>query len=219
MKRFGFNSAFAAVLLAIFAAICVWQMPGITGSKLSKDEVARYMQTIERVFPVQGEERTLFLARVRAWAEADDGRPIYMLNLMRYYEKLRAIPGAPAFGGTPREANELYERETTRLLLEGGGYPLYAGETQGANLMGYGEGQDKWSRVLLVRYPSRRAFLDLVTDPAYAPVAPYKLMALEVVLAPTSSELVIPDVRVVAGALLLTLFLATGWARSARRRG
>ena len=47
---------------------------------------------------------------------------------------------------------------------------------------------------------------------------PYKLMALEVVLAPTWAELVFPPFWVAAGAVLLLIFLATGWARAASSR-
>src|SRR5215213_6933045 len=47
-------------------------------------------------------------ARLRAWAEADDGKPVYMLNLMRYYDELRPFPGAPDFQGSPEESNTLY---------------------------------------------------------------------------------------------------------------
>jgi hypothetical protein len=43
-------------------------------------------------------------------------------------------------------------------------------------------------------------------------------MALKVVLVPTSAEVVVPEVRVATGALLLLIFLATGWVRAARRR-
>jgi hypothetical protein len=69
---------------------------------------------------------------------------------------------------------------------------------------------------LLVRYPSRRAFLSLVADPAYGPIEPYKTMALKVVLTPVSGNRVTPDMRAVVGGALLCLFLAVGWIRAAR---
>lgn len=78
---------------------------------------------------------------------------------------------------------------------------------------------DTWSRVLLVRCPNRRAFLELLSHPAYAPMAPYKFMALEVAPVPVSAEALIPDLRPVVGALLLMAFLAVGWAKVARGRG
>jgi len=43
-------------------------------------------------------------------------------------------------------------------------------------------------RLLVLRYPSRRAFLDLLSDPRYRKIEPYELMALAVVLTPTTGE-------------------------------
>ena len=212
MKRSGF-AAFGAVLLAIFVGLCIWQTPGLAGARLTQDEIARYLAAIEKV-PFPPDEKRDMLARVRTWAEADDGKPVYMLNLMRYHERLRTFPGSLPFEGTPRDANATYEDGAMPLALKTGAYPLFAGEAQGTNVIGSRGG---WNRVLVMRYPSRRAFLDLIADPAYAPIAPYKLMALDVDLQPLGSELIVPDVRFVAGAVLLVLFLAVGWARAARR--
>lgn len=214
-RRFGL---FGVLLLAIFIAVFVWQNPGTVRGKLTHDEINRYVATVERSLPMPAEEKPRVVAHLRAWAEADDGKPVVMLNLMRYHEKLRTFDGAPAFSGTPRESNQLYEDKVAPLLLKVGGYPLYAGETQGKNLMGFGPGQDGWGRVLLVRYPSRRAFLSLVTDPSYGPIEPYKLMGLEVVLSPTSPELILPDLWLATGAALMMLFLGLGWWRALDRR-
>jgi len=215
MKRIGF-ATFGALLLVLFVAICLWQMPGLAGSRLTKDEISRYLAAIEKL-PFPSDEKAELLAHVRAWAEADDGKPFYMLNLMRYHDKLRTFPGSLPFSGSPRESNAIYEKAATPLALKTGAYPLFAGEVQGGNVMGFGPGQDGWNRVLLMRYPSRRAFLDLVTDPGYAPIAPYKLMALEVVLVPSASELVLPNLWVATGVVLLLTFVTIGWVRAARR--
>ena len=69
----------------------------------------------------------------------------------------------------------------------------------------------------MVRYPSRRRLFELLTDPGYGPIGPYKLLALDVNLAPMSAELIMPDVRFVAAAAALAIFLAAGWWRAARR--
>ena len=217
MKSLRFNVVFGALLLAIFIGVCLWQIPGIAGAKLSKDEIARYILAIEKV-PFPPEDKQAVVAHIRAWAEADDGKPFYMLNLMRYHDKIRTFPGSLPFSGTPRESNQIYEHAAMPLALKTGSFPLFAGEVQGSgNVMGFGPGEDGWSRVLLMRYPSRRAFLDLVTDPAYAPIAPYKLMALEVALVPNASELVLPNLWVAVGIVLLLIFVTTGWVRAAQR--
>ena len=70
---------------------------------------------------------------------------------------------ATAQGGTPT-------RDTARPippLLKGvGGTILWAGNIEGA---AYGDVNAKhWEFVVLVRYPSRKAFLEMVTSPEYA---------------------------------------------------
>jgi len=215
MERIGFK-AFGALLLVIFVTVCLWQMPGLTGSKLTRDEVAHYLAAAQKV-PLPPDEKQETLAHLRTWAEADDGKPFYMLNLMRYHEKLRTFPGSLPFTGTPRQSNEIYESATLPLALKTGALPLFAGEAQGSNVMGFGPGEDGWNRVVLMRYPSRRAFLDLMTDPAYAAIAPYKLMALEVVLVPASSEIVLPNLWMISGLVLLLIFVTVGWIRAVHR--
>jgi hypothetical protein len=137
-----------------------------------------------------------------------------MLNLMRFYPQLRSFPGTPPFQGTPEQANALYEKSVLLLLLKRAGYPVVGGRAQGKNLLEVPAALDDWSRVVVVRYPSRRAFLSLLADPAYAPFEPYKIMALETALVPVSRDLMIPDPRWVVGGILVILFLGVGWIRA-----
>ena len=69
----------------------------------------------------------------------------------------------------------------------------------------------------MVRYPSRRTFLELLSHPSYAPLEPYKFMALEIDLVPVTGDKVIPDFRWIVGSGLLAIFLTVGWLRSAHR--
>ncbi len=131
------------------------------------------------------------LARFRAWGEADDGQPVYMLNLMRYYDQLKRLPGVDAMQGTPAQANAHYESVVTPIALRLGAIPLVNGEVAGvgsgdgrlhSNLITFDREVDDWNRVLVMRYPNRRAFFDLISDPAYLDVMPYKLASLKVAL-------------------------------------
>lgn len=216
MKTHRFELGLAAAFLALFAAFWLWQNPGLSGAGMSKPEIERYMSAAAKL-PFPAEEQGELMTRLRSWLENDDGKPVYMLNLMRFYPQLRAIPGAPDFQGTPQQSNAHYEDAAMRLLLKSGAYPVYAGNGAGPNLIGFGAQIDHWSRVLVVRYPSRRAFAELLADPAYAPIEPYKMMAVKLGLAPQAREIVLPDMTWVAGTLLLVLYLAIGWQRAARR--
>lgn len=206
------------LLAALTAAVHLWQHPGLWRGPIGATEAARYLAAIERL-PLAEPERAATLDAVRAFIAGDDGQPFQMLNLMRYYPALRPIPGfETGFTGTPEASNAWYEDRVMPLLFGVGGYPSYAGAASSVNILGKTAELDDWSRVLLVRYPSRRAFLDLLTHPDYAPIAPYKLQALRVVLTPTRPEMVVPPLSLLVGGGSLMLFLAAGWWRAARRR-
>jgi hypothetical protein len=209
-----FEIVLAGALLALFVAVWVWQNPGMVRGRLRTEEVAQLMSRMERL-PFPEDERAETLKRLRAWLEGDDGKPFYMLNLMRYYPELRRLPRGPDFNGTPQESNARYEAAARSMLLRLGGYPLFAGTAQGKNLLEHDPALDDWSRLLLVRYPSRRAFMRLLTHPAYPGIEPYKLMAVRVVLTPAKAERVLASVPLLAAGVLLVVFLAVGWARAA----
>jgi hypothetical protein len=226
MNQHRFEIIVAAVLAVVFVVFWWWQTPG-SSSKLTGDEVDAYIRRIEPNLPMESGEKAEVLARFRAWGQADDGDPVYMLNVMRYFDQLKRIPGAEAIKGTPAQANAHYEDTVLPILIRLGAYPLVGGPAAGVrgadgrmhtNLLDFDSKVDDWSRVLVVRYPNRRAFFDLISDATYIQVMPYKLAALEVALVPVRAELVVPDLRWVLGMVLLAAFLAIGWLRAARRR-
>ena len=67
----------------------------------------------------------------------------------------------------------------------------------------------------VVRYPNRRTFLKLISHRAYAPLAAYKFMAVELDLVPVSKGMVVSDLRWVVGAGFVMIFLLVGWLRLA----
>jgi hypothetical protein len=212
-----FLALLATAFVIALAAFCLWQHPGLVRGRLTAAEIDRAVAYIDKALYLPAEEKADALDRLRKWAEADDGRPVYMLNLMRYNEAVLHGSGMPDFKGTPKDSNAYYENNVMPMLLRSGNYPIFGSETQGATLL-----RDKiagdLSRILVVRYSSRRDFLNLLTDPAYAPFEPYKLMALQVALTPTSGDVVIPDASLAFGASLLITFLIIGWIRTARRQ-
>ena len=200
-------------LVGVFGGFWRWHSP--PAKKLTQDEIDHHLEIISG-YPAPHDTSEV-VARLRSWAEADDGKSILMLNLLRYFPELRRFPGTPDFEGTPQEANAYYEKRRTPLWLRHASYSLVGGAVQGERLIQTQLGRANWSTAMMVRYPSRRTFLQLLADPAYADVEPYKLMALEIDLVPVSSEKVIPDLRWIIGGALLSLFLGAGWLMAARR--
>src|SRR5437764_10008330 len=122
MKRDVSESGIGAILQGLR------QSRSLRRGKLTREEIDRYLRAADRQLAVPAEEKREMLARLRAWAEADDGKPVFMLNLMRYYDRVRHYPGAPSdFSGTPQQSNEIYERHVSSLLFKRGGYPMVAG--------------------------------------------------------------------------------------------
>lgn len=225
MKKYQFEWLLGAVLAALFVAFWIWQTPGNL-QKLSSAEVATYLHGIEGKLPGEPGEQAVFLSRLRAFGLADDGRPVYMLNAMRYYPQLKRGPGMDSVRGTPAEANAIYEKAVMPILFRLGAYPLFGSETMElradgkahSNLDGFDPAIDDWSRIAIVRYPSRRAFFEVLNDPQWLKFAPYKLAALELALVPTSGQVVIPDLRWVMGGACLIVFLGAGLLRAARAK-
>jgi uncharacterized protein (DUF1330 family) len=101
----------------------------------------------------------------------DDGRPVVMLNLLRF---------AP--GGRP--GYQEYGRRILPFLARYGAEVVYVGD--GAAALVAEDGQ-AWDAVLLVRYPSRTAFSRMVADPEYQEITHLRSQALtEAVLQPTT---------------------------------
>ena len=148
-----------------------------------------------------------------------------MLNVMSYYDRLKPLPLGEQVTGTPREANHVYESKIAHLLFGLGGYPLFSGSSSRTSrtdrssgaLVDAAEQVSDTDDVLVVRYPSRRAFLELISDPEYLPWSPYKMASVQLALLPLSANFLVPDPRLVAAALFVALFLACGWWRSTRR--
>ena len=217
MKRmkFGFEFNLGIVCVAVYVLFSSWYS-GSGSGRLTLDEVDAYISKLEKHANIPEEAKKDLLERLRVWGEADDGSPVHMLNLMRTREEPYLFPGAPAdFHGTAEQANKLYEDSAMPLLMKRGGIPAVWGKAQGKNVVGGGPGLDDWSRLGFIRYPNRRTFFELLTDPQYMKIGHLKFIGMEFILVPTSAELAIPDLRLLVGGALLIIFLGFGWFRSA----
>jgi hypothetical protein len=217
VKGHRFEIVLAAALLGAYAAFFLWQTPALWRGALTPAEIDVYAAAMERNLAQPPAEKEAFITRLRAWAAGDDGRPVLLLNLMRYRERLGALPADLAPMSTPLEANAHYEGLVAPLALKRGEYPLVGGAAQAESLTPLDPATNRWDRVVVMRAPSRRAFIEFMSDPAYGPTVPYKTAAAELVLIPLDAELAVPDLRFVLGAALLVIYLSIGWLRAARR--
>jgi uncharacterized protein (DUF1330 family) len=118
-----------------------------------------------RMIDPRGSDLQAFLAA------PDDGGPVVMLNLLRFRED----------GGRERYAE--YGRAFAPFAVKYGVEVVYAGEGGVALIAEPGQA---WDAVLLVRYPTRAAFLAMLMDPDYLAITHLRSSALvEAVLQPT----------------------------------
>jgi uncharacterized protein (DUF1330 family) len=92
-------------------------------------------------------------------SEAKPGE-VVMLNLLKYKDRAEDVEG-----GSGEEAYARYGRKAVEMVEERGGEVLWMGRPDQV-LIGDVEA-DAWDAVALVRYPSRKAFLDMVSQPDY----------------------------------------------------
>ncbi|HEY7256973.1 MAG TPA: DUF1330 domain-containing protein [Solirubrobacterales bacterium] len=91
----------------------------------------------------------------------EEGGPVVMLNLLRFHPE----------GGRERYAD--YSAAVAPLLDKVGGRIVFAGEPAAPLL-----GDDSWDLVALVEYPSRRAFLEMISSPDYIAIGHLRTEAL-----------------------------------------
>ncbi len=92
---------------------------------------------------------------------ADDGKPVVMLNLLRFKPD----------GGRERYAE--YAAAVAPMVERLGGRFVFAGEPATALL-----GEESWDLVALVEYPTRRAFLEMIASEEYRAVGHLRTEAL-----------------------------------------
>ncbi len=112
--------------------------------------------------------------QLRDLVESTVDSPVVMLNLLRFRD--RATGGTGRDGLSGREAYARYGANVRPFLEAVGGRVLWQGR---ADSVVIGGSDDAWDAVILVEYPSRRAFLEMVSSPRYQAVAADREAALE----------------------------------------
>jgi uncharacterized protein (DUF1330 family) len=98
-----------------------------------------------------------------------DDKPVVMVNLLKFKKTTET-------GEQGRKAYDRYGRNTMPILKEIGARVLYLGSVKQVFIGGE---YDYWDQVLLVEYPSRNAFLQMIARPDYMQIHKDREMALE----------------------------------------
>lgn len=104
-------------------------------------------------------------------AAAPDNGPVVMLNLLKF--KQRSDDG----DGSGADAYGRYGDVAVKMVEERGGKILWQGRAEQL-LIGEASEQD-WDVVVLVEYPSRKTFIEMVSNPDYMKSHGYREAGLE----------------------------------------
>jgi len=110
-------------------------------------------------------------AALEAMASGDQDEPVVMLNLLRYRDTAQSGHGVDGLSG--REAYDVYGRRFAELHPRFGGEPIWMGRARRSVI-----GSEDWDLVVLVRYPTRRQFVEMLKHPDYQAIAPLRAAAL-----------------------------------------
>ncbi len=202
------SKLFIGMLALVYLAFLLWL--GGSGQPMSVAEVESRLARIGELSISGGaSDSEIGLDDLRALCAGDDGREFFMVNLIKYRAKALYPPGMKQeMGDDPMSANSRYGRAIVPYLIKNGSFPIYMSEVSG-RLINTDEALD-WDAVGIVRYRSRRDFLNMVEQISLStsPVMVHKWASVErTQVFPTSAILPLNSsnfVRIVVLALLVT---------------
>ena len=156
---------------AIYVAFLWWY--GGHGKPLRTDEIDSYLRRLaERNQDAQGQA---LLQGVRDLVADDDGREFVMQNLVRYRPRAVYPPGH-AYGDDPRAADRRYARAILWPLLRRACVLVFVARRSGRFIDL--PGAPDWHYVAMVRYRSRRDFLDFALEIERGDIVMHKWAAI-----------------------------------------
>lgn len=108
----------------------------------------------------------------KALVESDDDSPIVMVNLVRFKDRATGIDE----GKSGAEAYATYGEKIAPYLAEIGGKVLTATSSVESII---GPDEPEWDAVVLVQYPSRKAFISMISNPGYQKEHEHRAAGLE----------------------------------------
>lgn len=158
------------------------------------------------------------IAYIEKFAREDSGKQFLMVNNIDYNEHPPEVAGAEP-GASAEQLMGRYMEHMIPALLKRACHPVLMGTAvyPSMDLVGI-EGAEIWDAGALFRYRSRRAFLEIVTNPAFKGKHHFKTAALDKTIAyPIEPDLYLGDPRLLLGLILLALTALVDLLRPSRQ--
>ena len=204
------------ILVTIYACFFFWYTD--MGGKLSEDEIQdfliKYDQNLRNFEMPSGSEDDFYISSelrkdfLRKFMEQDTGRQFIMVNSIEMNKNPEDVAGA----NSGESADQLMSRYMEHMwpnLLKRASHPIFVSYAiwESMDLVGI-EGAETWDQAVLMRYKSRRAFMEIVTHPDMRGKHAFKIAALQKTIAfPVESIGYYSDLRVILGMLILIIGL------------
>ena len=196
-----------ASLFIVYGLFFTWYTD--FGGKLNDDEIKFYYSKFESNALKDGrvlEPRIKEL--LQKFMEEDSGKQFLMVNVIDMSEN-PTFPDGTVSEESPDVLMNEYMEHMYGELLKRASHPAYMGSAvnDSMDLVGI-ENAEVWETAALIRYKSRRAFLEIVTHPKMNSKHKYKIAALEKTIAfPVENRLYLGDPRLLLGLIFLIIGL------------
>ena len=156
------------ILGAVYVCFFFWYTD--MGGNLSSEEIQYFIQKYEENLINNGvsldsEEYQLQSSILKKFMEEDSGKQFIMVNNI----EMNKNPGNVGGANPGESADQLLSRYMEHMwpnLLKRASHPIFMGNAiwQSMDIVGI-EGAETWDQAALMRYKSRRAFMEIVTHP------------------------------------------------------
>lgn len=202
-------SLLPVVLVAIYSLFLIWHRGGRVPPLTSVEIEAGLQRHLAR-HPSGGltsDERQ----RLRVFFESDDGKPFWMLNLMKLRPLAMYPDGLHPEVKSRRHAHRLCARMVLKQLFRRGSYPVLVANKITDIVQGE-SGADAFEEMAIVRYRSRRDMLRMIGDPAYIEGVVHKWAALDTSVMVSTRRILLLDLGLRVPLVLMFVWLvARGW--------
>ena len=193
-------------LLVIYAGFFLWYTD--MGGKLDEEEIEFFLEKLEENASVNSDDSRTQISRIKRFMEEDTGRQFLMVNNIDINENPEDVEGAEP-GESAESLLDRYMEHMYSQLIKRACHPVFAGYAihPSMDLVGI-EGAEIWDQAVLMRYKSRRAFMEVVTHPNMLSKHDFKVAALEKTIAyPVETALYLSDPRLLLALILIILGL------------
>ena len=196
-------------LLVIYAGFFLWYTD--IGGKLDKEEIEFFLEKFEENASANSADPETYNSQknlIKRFMEEDTGRQFLMVNNIDMDDDPEDVEGAEP-GESAERLLDRYMEHMYAQLLKRACHPVFAGNAvhPSMDLVGI-EGAEIWDQAALMRYKSRRAFMEVVTHPNMGSKHAFKVAAMEKTIAyPVETVLYLGDPRFLLALILIILGL------------